>query len=114
MKKEETLTRKLDMLEKIYETRELDFEEENKKDRMILSELSHGVSLEEIEANLKQLLKKIEKDKQTKEDKSILEQLERLIENYEIQVAYYSQKNYKRGFKDAVQLYTQCLREDAR
>ena len=41
-----------------------------------------------------------------------MKELEELIENYEIQIAYYSQKNYKRGFKDAINLYTQSLKEE--
>lgn len=101
------MEKKLDMLEKIYETRELDFEEENKKDRQALSKITHNIKEEEIKEQIKKAM-----EKNTKQEKEkILEEIELLIENYEIQIAYYSQKNYKRGFKDAMSLYTQCLKE---
>lgn len=106
------MEKKLDMLEKIYETRELDFEEENKKDRQALSKMTHNIKGEEIEEKIKKALEKATDKNRNQEKEKIIEEIELLIENYEIQIAYYSQKNYKRGFKDAISLYTQCLKEE--
>lgn len=100
--------KKIDMLEKIYEVRQMDFEEENKKDREILSKMSNTITFEKIEEDIKKNCK----EGKAKESEQIIKELEELIENYEIQIAYYSQKNYKRGFKDAINLYTQSLKEE--
>lgn len=106
------MKKNLDMLEKIYETRELDFEEENKKDRQELSKITHNIKGEEVEEKIKKVLEEQSNKNTKQETEKIIEEIELLIENYEIQIAYYSQKNYKRGFKDAIRLYTQCLKEE--
>ena len=101
---EKNINKKPDMLNKIYEFRQEDLETENSKDREALSEILNEVKLEEIEDKINELSKK--------DAKSIIQKLDLLVENYEIQIAYYSQKNYKRGFRDAICLYTQCLKDD--
>ena len=93
---------KLDMLNKIYDLRQQDFEKEDKKDRIILSKILNDIKIEDIEKSINNL----------QEEQKLAKQIELLIENYEIQIAYYSQKNYKQGFKDAMRLYTQCLEDE--
>ncbi len=102
---EKNINKRPDMLNKIYEFRQEDLETENSKDREALSEILNEVKLEEIENKINELLN-------GKETKYIIQKLELLIENYEIQIAYYSQKNYKQGFKDAICLCTQCLQDN--
>ena len=109
MENTDNIYKKLDMLGKIYEFRQDDFEAENRKDRKALSKISNEIDIEEIEEKINEVLNKKE---QIKEAKDIIEKIQLLAENYEIQIAYYSQKNYKRGFKDAICLYTQCLKDD--
>ncbi len=53
----------------------------------------------------------IDKSDNINEKKEVICKIEKLIENYEIQIAYYSKKNYKQGFKDAFLLYTQCIKD---
>ena len=101
---EKNINKRPDMLNKIYELRQDEFEAENSKDRKALSKILNEVKLEEIEDKINELSKK--------DAKSIIQKLDLLVENYEIQIAYYSQKNYKQGFKDAICLCMQCLQDD--
>ena len=112
MNLEEQMKQKLDMLDKIYNMREEDLELENKQDREELKAKLNEVKLEEIEEIIKKKLDKIDKNSNINEKEELLQKIEQLIENYEIQIAYYSEKNYKRGFKDAFLLYSQCLKEN--
>ncbi len=105
MKKQESILKKIDMLEKIYEIRQEDFEVESSKDREYLNQILNEVKVEKIEEKINEVLNK-------EEAKNIIKTIELLVENYEIQIAYYSKKNYKQGFKDAICLYTQCLQGD--
>ncbi len=100
------MKRELDMLEKIYNARQEDFELENKKDREILKEKQNNVRLENIEELIKADLENGIKLGQKEE---LINMIEQLVENYEIEISYYSEKNYKQGFKDAVSLLMQCL-----
>ena len=109
MENTDNIYKKLNMLNKIYEFRQEDFEAENKKDRKELSKILHEIDIEDIEDEIKEMLNKEGKNEEAKE---IIEKIQLLAENYEIQIAYYSQKNYKRGFKDAICLYTQCLQDN--
>lgn len=102
------IKQKLDMLEKIYLVREEELEQENKIDKNELKEKLNKVTIEEIENKIKKIT---EKNADLKETKEIVKGLELLIENYEMQIDYYKEKNYKIGFKDAINLYTQCLKE---
>ncbi len=124
------ISQMLDMLEKIYLIREQDMENESNNDRKVLKEKLNGTRIEEIKEliinkienieNIKDRKLKKENDAEIKENyviteesnevKEIINKLELLIENYELQIAYYSEKNYKQGFKDAICLYTQCIR----
>ena len=105
MEKQEDTVNKVDILDKIYEIRQEDFEAESSKDREYLSQILNEVKVEKIEEKINEVLNK-------EEAKNITKKIELLVENYEIQIAYYSKKNYKQGFKDAICLYTQCLEGD--
>ena len=104
--------KRLDMLDKIYDTRQVDFEAENRRDREILSKIAKEVTFEEIQEKIEDILEEVGGSKLKQEKEEVLDRIEGLMENYEVQIAYYSQKNYKRGFKDAISLYTQCLKEE--
>lgn len=112
MEQYEQMKHKLDMLDKIYNMREEELELENKQDRKNLNGKLNEVKLEEIEETIKNKLDKIDKNTNINEREEIIKKIEQLIENYEIQIAYYSEKNYKRGFKDAFLLYSQCVDEN--
>lgn len=120
MELEEQMKQKLDMLDKIYNMREEDLSLEHRQDRENLKEKLNDVKLEEIEEVINDKLDRINEpeqiDKITKsaylsEKEEVIRKIEQLIENYEIEIAYYSEKNYKRGFKDALLLYSQCIKE---
>ncbi len=106
MNLKEQMKKELDMLEKIYDARQEDFELENRKDREILKEKQNNVRLEDIEGLIKTDL---EKDIKLDQKEELINMIEQLVENYEIAISYYSEKNYKQGFKDAVSLLMQCL-----
>ena len=97
-----------EMLDKIYQMRQEEIELESQQDRKALKTKLNEVKLEEIEKEIEDKL--IEKERDNK--KKIIQQIELLIENYEIQISYYSEKNYKQGFKDGLGLYNQCLNEE--
>ena len=103
----EQINQKLDLLDKIYLARQEELEQQTKQDRQTLKKQLNEVKLEEIQQAVIKGFEKVEKIE--KED--VIHKIELLVENYELQIAYYSEKNYKRGFKDAVCLYTQCLNE---
>ncbi len=92
------MSEKLNMLDKIYSFRELDFEEESSKDRKEIAKKLNDATLEEMEKAIKENIKEQSQREQ------VLQILEKLIENYEIQTAYYMEKRYKQGFKDAMNL----------
>lgn len=96
------------MIDRIYCMRQEEIEMESKQDRKVLNSKLNKVQLEEIEKEIEDKL--IEKDKNSK--RKIINQIELLIENYEIEISYYSEKNYKQGFKDGLGLYNQCLEEE--
>ena len=67
------------------------------------SELN-GIELEKIEETIKSL----NEDIVVKE--KVINDVQKLVEDYQLKIAYYSEKNYKIGFKDAFSLCRQCER----
>lgn len=102
MEKTEKESTKIDMLGKIYDARLEELQEESRTDRMKLKDELNGVKLEEIEETIKNW----NNDINTKE--KVIKDIQKLVEDYELQIAYYSEKNYKIGFKDAFSLWRQC------
>lgn len=96
------LKEEINMLEKIYNTRLYDFEENSNMDRKELANKLNNITMEEIEQILQE---NIEEQYQKQE---ILSKLDKLVENYEIKIAYYMEKRYKQGFKDAIHLMKEC------
>lgn len=98
-KREDSYT---DMLSKIYDARQEELQEEDKMDRIALKNELNGIELEKIEETIKSL----NEDISIKE--KVMKDIQKLVEDYEIKIAYYSEKSYKVGFKDAFSLCKQC------
>lgn len=96
----------VDMLGKIYDVRQEELQVEDKKDRVILKSELNGIELERIEETIKNL----NEDINVKE--KVIKDIQKLVEDYELKIAYYSEKNYKIGFKDAFSLWKQCERRN--
>lgn len=92
----------LDMLDKIYTARQYDFENRANIDRKELADKLNQITIEEVEDVIQ---KNIEEEYKKQE---LMEKLDKLVENYEIKMAYYMEKGYKQGFKDGVNLLKQC------
>lgn len=92
----------VDMLGKIYDVRQEELQEESSMDRTILKNELNGIELEKIEETIKSL----NNDINSKE--KVIKDIQKLVEDYEIKIAYFSEKNYKIGFKDAFSLCKQC------
>ena len=93
---------KINMLDRIYNTRMYDFEQNANIDRKELAEKLNNVTMEEIEKILQDSLKEQYKKQE------IIGKLDKLVENYEIKMAYYMEKRYKQGFIDAIHLIKEC------
>lgn len=92
----------IDMLSKIYDVRQEELQSEDGMDRRILKSELNGIELEKIEETIKSL----NEDIVIKE--KVINDVQKLVEDYELKIAYYSEKNYKIGFKDAFSLCRQC------
>lgn len=92
----------IDMLSKIYDVRQEELQSEDGMDRRILKSELNGIELEKIEETIKSL----NEDIVVKE--KVINDVQKLVEDYELKIAYYSEKNYKIGFKDAFSLCRQC------
>ena len=91
-----------DILSKLYEARQNDLECQNAKEREEIKEQLNEVTIEMLQTMIEENIP--EQNKQ----QEILKKLEKLIENYEIKMAFYMEKRYKQGFKDAVRFLKQC------
>jgi len=92
----------MNMLDKIYEARQYDFEKRADIARKELAEKLNNITIEEVEKMIKE---NIEEQYRKQE---LMEKLDKLVENYEIKMAYYMEQGYKQGFKDGVNLLKQC------
>ena len=100
--KENAMNEKVDMLAKIYEIRQCDFEELSSMEREEIKEKISHITIEEIQ----EIIEKNIAEQSIIEDLS--EKLDKLIEDYEIKMAFYMEKRYKQGFQDAIRLIHQC------
>ena len=96
------INEELDMLDKIYNARQQDFERRANMDRQILADKLNNITIEEVEGVIKENIEEQYKKQE------LMEKLDKLVENYEIKMAYYMEKGYKQGFKDGVNLLKQC------
>lgn len=94
----------IDMLSKIYDVRQEELQSEDGMDRRILKSELNGIELEKIEETIKSL----NEDIVVKE--KVINDVQKLVEDYQLKIAYYSEKNYKIGFKDAFSLCRQYER----
>ena len=94
----------IDMLSKIYDVSQDELQSEDGMDRRILKSELNGIELEKIEETIKSL----NEDIVVKE--KVINDVQKLVEDYQLKIAYYSEKNYKIGFKDAFSLCRQCER----
>jgi len=92
----------MNILDKIYNARQYDFEQKANLERKELANKLNHVTIEEIE---KIIHENIEEQHKKQE---LIDKLDKLIENYEIKMAYYMERRYKQGFKDGVNLLKQC------
>lgn len=99
---ENQFSQKLDILSKIYEARQYDFEKLASVERKEIKDKLNDVTIEELQAVIEANIS--EKNK----CREIEEKLEQLTENYEIKMAFYMEKRYKQGFKDGICLLKQC------
>lgn len=96
------LNESINMLDSIYNKRQVELEKEANMDRKILLKKLHSTDIEQVKNAINQYIENQER----KED--ILKMLDEVIENYQIKAAYYNEKYYKQGFKDAVKLCLEC------
>lgn len=94
------LTENLDMLNKIYVARE----EELGKLSNDLKEKLNDITVEEVQDLIEKNLES------SKEKEKVLNDLDLLIENYEMKMSNYMENSYKQGFKDAFDLFLECTR----
>ena len=95
------VTENLNMLNTIYQAREEELRIISEDFRKKLND----VTIEEIQ-NL------IEKNLESSTEKrKVLNDLELLIENYEMKMSNFMENSYKQGFKDAFDLFLECTRE---
>lgn len=70
-----------------------------------IKEKLNSVSIEELQILIEKNIENIEARNK------VLKKIDLLIENYEIRMANYIEKSYKQGFKDAFNLYNECLKK---
>ena len=92
----------MDMLDKIYNARQYDLENRASIDRKELAEKLNHITIDEVQSLIRENIQEQYKQQE------LIEKLDKLIENYEIKMAYYMEKGYKQGFKDGVNLIKQC------
>lgn len=92
----------MDMLDKIYEARQEDFEKRANITRKELAEKLNNITIEEVENMIQESIEEQHKKQE------LMEKLDKLVENYEIKMAYYMEQGYKQGFKDGINLLKQC------
>ena len=95
------LTENLDILNKIYSTRE----EELGKMTEILKDKLNNVTGEDVQNLIEKSLDN------SKEKNKVLEDLDMLVENYEMKMSSFMENSYKQGFKDAFDLFLECTRK---
>ncbi len=94
----DNLNESLDILDEIYKSRQEKLGICTKEIREKLNDMS----IEEMQEILNESIENTEKKNQTLND------LDMLIENYEIKMSSYIEEAYKQGFKDAFSLFMEC------
>lgn len=98
---EENIKKNFEIIDKIYSTREEKLGQSTEE----LKEKLNNVDIQDI----KDKISKYIEDKEKIEE--IVEKLNLLEEDYEIKMATYMKDCYKQGFKDAIELFLECLQD---
>lgn len=93
------------ILQKLYEVKQYEMEEEIRK--IENDELDRKIN----PINMEEIIKLIKEQNRTEQQKEILEKVEKIIENYEIKISFYSEMYYKEGVKDGINLYKECIKK---
>ena len=96
---EENIKKNFEIIDKIYSTREEKLGQSTEE----LKEKLNNIDMQDI----KDKISKYIEDKEKIEE--IVEKLNLLEEDYEIKMATYMKESYKQGFKDAFELFVECL-----
>lgn len=99
------LSENINMLDTIYDKRQIELEKEANMDRQMLATKLHPSNIEQVKEAINQYIQDQE------ERESILNILDEVIENYQIRAGFYNEKYYKQGFKDAIKLCLECCQE---
>ena len=89
----------LDMLSKIFECRQYDIEENREEDKIYFEEMLNDIDLNRIYKIIDNVCMQEELIRD-----NLHELLQKLIENYDMKIAYYSEKYYKQGLIDGMNL----------
>lgn len=90
------------MLEKLYQCKQYELEEQiRKQEKQELKNVVNDVKIEEIEEMIKN----------NNEVKNVIEEIKKLVEDYEMKISFYSEKYYKEGVKDGFHLCNECIKE---
>ncbi len=98
----ENFNKNLEMLDELYKIRQESLGLCTKD----IKEKLHDISIEELQKILEKSIENTEKRN------DILNELDMLIENYEIKMAYFIEQSYKQGFKDAINLCLECKKSN--
>lgn len=103
MKVMQNMDKEYTILDEFFNYREEELAEDIEEDIKCLKDKLKDVRQENIVANIEKLP---DEDKELK--KELLLQLDDLIANYNIKIAYYNKKYYKQGFQDAIRIQNSC------
>ena len=99
---EENAKKEFEIIDKIYSTREEMLGKITKE----LKEKLNNVDIQEIKDEIEEQIEDKAKGK------GIVEKLNLLEDDYEIKIAMYMKESYKQGFKDAFELFLECLQDE--
>lgn len=94
----------LDMLSKIFECRQYDIEEDSQEDQIFFQEKLNDIDLNTIYEIIDNVCVEEELIRN-----NLHELLQKLIENYDMKIAYYTEKYYKQGIVDGMNLQQNYL-----
>ncbi|MBO5478315.1 MAG: hypothetical protein J6A04_01110 [Clostridia bacterium] len=92
-----------DILDAFFNLRQEDMLEDGKEDIKVLEKTLKDITTQQLQNTIQDLP---EECKEIKEKLS--EQLDDLVINYQIKMAYYDKKYYKQGFNDAIMINCCC------
>ena len=97
----EDIKNKFEMIDKMYNIREEMLGKVTKE----LKEKLNNVDIQDIKDSIEKYINNKESSYK------IIEELDLLEEDYEIKIAEYNKEAYKQGFKDAFELFLECIQK---